>query len=95
MQLQVTGFKFFKGDVEGRHYDSTKVFLLMPLDESKGTAKGFATVELPFGDSTEFARLKDIPCPFFADVDIQMVSTGSGLKQQVVAVTPIKPSKAA
>lgn len=89
-QGKVTGMKMFNDTMEGKTYDFTKLFIESNLDESKGVAKGFATVEYEFGTSEEFHKMKHLPFPFVADLTIELVTTGKAQKQRVIAMKPVK-----
>lgn len=91
--VTVTGIKRFKGEVDGKNYDSFKVFIQVQLDESKGTAKGFATEEFNAGDSSEFDRWSHLPFPLEADATFQMVTSGKVTKMQIVNVKPRQIAK--
>lgn len=94
-EVVVTGIKRFKGEVDGKNYDSFKVFVQVALDESKGTAKGFATEEFNAGDSSEFDKWSHLAFPLKADATFQMVTSGKVTKMQIVSVMPRKFDKAA
>lgn len=87
---KVTGMKMFKDTVEGKAYDTTKLFIETDLDSSQGTALGYASSEYPFADSSEFMKLKHMTFPFMADITIELVTTGKMQKQRVVSIKPIK-----
>lgn len=92
MKAIVTGMKSSKGVLEnGQSYDSSKVYVQTRLDDSKGTAKGFATVEYNFGDSTMFDKYKHLPFPFEANVETEMVTSGRAMKTIITAIQPLKP----
>lgn len=86
--VTVTGIKSFKGEIEGKKFDSFKVFIQIQLDESKGTAKGFATEEFNAGMSEEFDKWKHLPFPLQATATFQMVTSGKVTKMQVTRVMP-------
>lgn len=94
-QVTVTGIKRFKGEVEGKNYDSFKLFVQVPLDDSKGTAKGYATEEFNAGDSTEYDKWKHLTFPLEADATYQMVTTGKMTKIQIADVKPRSIAKSA
>ena len=49
-KIKVLGMKSNKGSMDnGSTYDSTKVYVETPLDETRGNAKGFAVAEYTFG----------------------------------------------
>ena len=91
MKATVTGMKASKGQLEnGQGYDSTKVYVQTRLDDSKGTAKGFATVEYNFGDSTTYDKFKHLPFPFQAEIETEAVTSGRVMKTIVVSIVPLK-----
>lgn len=93
-QGKVTGIKMFNDEMEGKKYDFTKLFIESNLDESKGVAKGFATVEYEFGTSEEFQKMKHLSFPFIAELTIELVTTGKAQKQRVIAMKPVKAEPA-
>ncbi|WP_284407862.1 hypothetical protein, partial [Acidovorax sp. SUPP3434] len=75
--LHVVGMKASKGTLEnGNGYDSTKVYALIDLDASKGTAKGMSAAEFTLGTAAEFDAFKHLPFPFSAEADMEMVTNG-------------------
>lgn len=91
--LTITGMKAFKGEVEGTMYDNTKVFAMTDMDESKGNAKGFATVEYAFGKSDEYEKYKALAFPFKADCELEFVTNGKTQKMVLSSLKPISPAK--
>lgn len=89
--MTITGMKASKGEFEGTAYDSTKVYAMTDMDESKGNAKGFATVEYAFGKADEYEKFKHLTFPFKADVEMEFVTNG---KQQKMVLHSIKPTSA-
>ena len=92
--ITVVGMKSSKGEFEGKAFDSTKVYALIDLDISKGTAKGQAVAEYTFGDSTEFDKFKHLPFPFKAAADVEIVSNGKTQKTVVMGIKPVAQAKA-
>lgn len=88
-QLTITGMKSSKGEFEGTAYDSTKVYAMTDMDETKGNAKGFATVEYPFGKSDEFEKFKQLPYPFKADCEMEFVTSGKAQKMILLSIKPL------
>lgn len=89
--FQVLGAKGFKGNVEGTDYDSTKLYVVMPVSEKNGTEAGFNVSVLPFGKSDEFHKLKGLPFPVQAELDISMTTKGF----EVVGFKAVSQAKAA
>lgn len=92
-EVQVLGMKSSKGAMDnGQTYDSTKAYIVTPLDTSKGTAKGMAAGEYTIGTSEEFAKYEKLPFPFVAKADMEIVSNGKSAKTVVHSLVPAKAS---
>jgi hypothetical protein len=91
--LTITGMKASKGEFEGTSFDSTKVYAMTDMDESKGNAKGFATVEYGFAKADEFEKFKALKFPFQAECEMEFVTSGKAQKMMLHSVTPIAPAK--
>jgi hypothetical protein len=92
-QLTITGMKASKGEFEGTSYDSTKVYAMTDMDESKGNAKGFATIEYGFAKADEFDKYKGLAFPFKADCEMEFVTNGKSQKMVLLSVKPIASAK--
>lgn len=89
-RINVVGMKSSKGTLEnGTPYDSTKVYALVDLDASKGTAKGMASSEFNLGDSDEFLKFKHLPFPFEGDADMEIVTNGKTQKTVMHTLVPV------
>lgn len=88
-QLTITGMKASKGEYEGVGFDSTKVYAMTDMDETKGNAKGFATVEYVFNKSDEYEKFKHLSFPFKADCELDFVTNGKVQKMILVGIKPI------
>ena len=94
-KVNVMGMKSSKGTLEnGQGYDSTKVYVQTRLDDSKGTAKGFAIAEYNFGDSTTFDKYKHLPFPFLAEMETEVITSGRAMKTIVQSLQPLKMADA-
>lgn len=90
-EVQVLGMKSSKGEMDnGQKYDSTKAYIVTPLDTSKGTARGVAAGEFNIGTSDEFARYEKLPFPFTAKADMEIVSNGKTSKTVVHGLVAVK-----
>ena len=88
-KIQVIGMKASKGTLEnGNAYDSTKVYSLVDLDASKGTAKGMSAVEYNFGTSDEFKKFDQYPFPFVADAELEITTNGKTQKTVLLSLKP-------
>lgn len=74
--FQILGAKGFKGEVEGTNYDSTTLYVVMPVSERNGTEVGFNVSPMKFGKSDEFEKMKHLPFPIQAELDIAMTTKG-------------------
>lgn len=88
-EIEVVGLKSSKGEFEGTAYDTTKAYCLVAMDESKGNMRGMGIAEYTIGKSDEFAKFKDIPLPFRAVADFEIVTNGKTTKTVVHAVRPV------
>lgn len=87
-EMIIVGSKPSKGEMEGRSYDSTKIYIQTKFDSN---GRGFATTEYNWGNSTNFDKIKDLQYPFNAQVTLEMVTTGKTQRIIVTDVQPIKP----
>ena len=85
--------KASKGDFEGAVYDSTKVYAMTDMDETKGNAKGFATIEYGFAKADEFDKYKHLTFPFKADCELEFVTSGKAQKMILLSVKPVAAVK--
>lgn len=93
---RVTGMKKFKGDIDGRAFDSTTVFIETKLDDRNGFRRGSCTNDFSAGKSEVFDRLNGIALPADFEVEWDTVSNGSRTRQIIVDIRPHKtPSKSA
>lgn len=74
--FQVLGCKGFKGTVEGTSYDSTTLYVVMDVSEKNGTEAGFNVSNMKFGKESEFQKLKGLPFPIMAELDIELTTKG-------------------
>lgn len=92
-QLTVTGMKASKGEFEGTAFDSTKVYAMTDMDETKGNAKGYATVEYSFLKADEFDKYKHLTYPFKADCEMEFVTSGKAQKMILLSIKPVAAAK--
>ncbi len=97
-EVKVLGMKSSKGKMDnGVEFDSTKVFIETPLDDSRGNAKGFSVAEYSLGTADEFNKYKHLPFPFMGQAQIEIVVSGKNQKMVMTELRPLeiaKPSKA-
>lgn len=89
---RITGMKKFKGEIEGREFDSTTVFVETRMDERNGNRRGVCTMDFSAGSSSVYDRLAVIPLPAEFEVEWNTVSNGKRSQQIIVDIRPYKPS---
>lgn len=92
-QLKVVGIKSSKGEFEGVAYDSTKIFVEVPLDDSKGKARGVATTDYAIGNSEEFSKFESLPLPWIGLAEMEIITSGKAQKTVVRSIKPIESAK--
>lgn len=95
-KAKVVGLKANQGefkDDNGRSiaFDSTKVYVELKMNGE--TARGVATQEYKIGKSGLFDKYKDIPLPFFAEIDVEKVTTGREEREEVTGFRPLEGFK--
>lgn len=93
-EVIVTGMKASKGTLEnGTAYDSTKVYVEVAMDDSKGNAKGNAVAEYTMGTAAEFDKYKHLPFPFKGVADLEVLTNGKTSKTVMHTVKPVEQAK--
>lgn len=72
----------------GNAYDSTKIYVQMPMKSGADTA-GFSASEFNWGDSTNFAKVKDLKFPCQIDLTLEPQTNGKTVSLVVIDVKPI------
>lgn len=72
----VLGAKSFNGQVEGKNYDSTTLFVVLDVSERSGSSVGQNVVEMKFGKSDEFEKLKHLTFPVTAELTLALTTKG-------------------
>lgn len=93
-QVTVLGAKFFKGDLEGQKHDFTKLFVQMPVSENETDSYGscgFNVVEMKYGTSEEYPRIKSFSLPAVLDVTLRLTTKG----YEITGVKLPTPARAA
>ncbi|MFL9709352.1 hypothetical protein [Methylobacillus sp. Pita1] len=75
-KVTVLGARFFNDVVEGTKHDFTKIHVVMPVSTSAGSEVGFNAQTITFGTSTNFEKLKQLPYPVEAELDLEMTTKG-------------------
>lgn len=88
---RVTGMKKFKGDIEGKQFDSTTVFIETRMDDRNGSRRGHCTMDFNAGQSEVYDRLKEISLPGEFEIEWDTVTNGNTVQQIIVDMKPRKP----
>lgn len=92
---RITGMKKFKGEIDGRQFDTTTVFIDMKMDDRTGTRRGTSSIEFNAGTSAIYDRHNGVSLPAQFEVDWATLTNGSKSKQVIVGLEPIKPTASA
>lgn len=91
---RVTGMKKFKGEIEGKLFDSTSMFIETRMDDRQGNQRGHCTMSFKAGTSEVFDKLSSIPLPAEFEVDWATVTNGNRSQQIITGIRPHKPGQA-
>lgn len=87
---RVTGMKKFKGDIEGKSFDSTTVFVETRMDDRNGNRRGHCTMDFNAGISEVYDRLQAVNLPAEFEVEWDTVTNGNNVQQIIVDIRPHK-----
>lgn len=86
-QMKIVGAKFSKGTLDnGQHYDSTTLYVEVPLDDSKGNACGICTSEFKWGTSDNYKLIEAQKLPLTVNATLEIVTSGKLQKTQLVGI---------
>lgn len=88
-KAQMIGVKQFKGEVEGNSYDSCKIRLLMPVPPESDRECGFNVTEVPYGDSSNYHKFKDLHFPITVELDYELEARSGRMQMSLKAVRPL------
>lgn len=87
---RVTGMKKFKGDIDGKTFDSTTVFVETKLDDRKGNRRGHCTMDFNAGTSEVYDRAQVVELPAQFEIEWDTVTNGNNVQQIIVDMRPYK-----
>lgn len=87
---RVTGMRKFKGEIEGKSFDSTTVFVETRMDDRNGNRRGHCTMDFNAGTSEVYDRIQAIELPAQFEVEWDTVTNGNNVKQIIVDIRPHK-----
>ena len=85
----VTAFKASKGEMNGKPYDSTKVYVETGMQAGE-RSKGIVSTEYTWGLSDNYSKLEHLEPPFKAKATLQQVSNGRDSKTILIDLIPEK-----
>jgi len=85
--MKIVGAKCSKGVLDnGQAYDSTTLFIEVPLDDSKGNACGFCTSEFRWGTSENYKLVEAQKMPLTVNATLEIVTSGKMQKTQLIGI---------
>lgn len=86
-QIKILGAKFSKGQLDnGQHYDSTTLYIEVPLDASRGNACGICTDEFKWGTSDNFKLIQAQKLPLTVIGTLEVVSRAGKPQTQLIDI---------
>ena len=85
----VTAFKASQGEMEGRVFNSTKVYIETGMLAGE-RSKGIVSTEYNWGTSDNYSKIEHLDPPFKAQAVMQQVSNGSKSKVILIDLVPEK-----
>lgn len=92
-QAAIKGVSFFADKIDGDMINSGAVFIEEELDNSKGRAKGFRTVEYRCPDSELPKALIHNTFPVMCEVTFELTTSKRGQVVSVVSAVPVSSSR--
>ena len=88
--VRITGMKKFKGEIEGKQFDSTTMFIETRMDDRQGNQRGQCSMSFKAGNSEVYDKLSSIALPAEFEVDWDTVTNGNKSQQIIVNIRPHK-----
>ncbi|MEJ2899036.1 hypothetical protein [Acinetobacter sp. NS-4] len=85
----VTAFKSSKGEMNGKPYDSTKVYIETGMQAGE-RSKGIVSTEYTWGLSLNYDLIEKLELPFKAKATFKLVNNGRDSKTILVDLVPEK-----
>lgn len=85
----VTAFKASKGEMNGKPYDSTKVYIETQMLAGE-RSKGSISTEYTWGTASNYDSIEHLDPPFKAKAVMQQVSNGRDVKTILINLIPEK-----
>lgn len=91
MIARVLGIKRSKGVMNdtGKAYDSTTLYIEFPFPSDSQDARGAVTQPMKYGTSDNYEKFNNQKLPFMAELEIENVTNGRSISQQLVSVVPM------
>lgn len=87
--VTIVGVKKFKGDVEGNHFDNTKLRVLMSVPDNAPNETGFNVTEMAYGDSKNYDSIARMTFPFQAVLHFEMQLKSGRMVPAISKVEPV------
>ena len=91
----VVGAKKFKGEIDGRSFDTCKVRVLIQVPSESENEAGFNVSEFNYGKSSNYDGLKNFGFPFEADLQLEFELRSGNPQMTLKNLRPVeeKPIK--
>ena len=86
----VVGVKRFKGEVEGNHYDTCKVRVMMRVPPDSENECGFNVIDVRYGHSDRYESLARMNFPFDADLVFESVARNGRMENMLFEIKAVQ-----
>lgn len=84
----VLGARWFKGNVEGTDHDFTKLAVVMPMSDLRGTAVGNNALEMACGPSEVGPQFQGLDYPCEIELEVLVTTKGPEIKAYRIPQRP-------
>lgn len=89
-KAQLIGAKQFKGEVEGNHYDSCTIRLLMSVPTDSDRECGYNVTEMKYGNSNNYHKFSQLQFPVTVELDYELEARSGRMNMSLKAVRVLK-----
>lgn len=91
--VTIVGVKKFKGDIEGNHFDQTKLRVMMSVPDNALNETGFNVTEMIYGDSKNYDAIARMTFPFQAVLHFEMQLKSGRMLPAISKVEPVNKTE--
>lgn len=89
-RVVLLGAKQFNGPIDGKHFDTCKLRVMMPVEQSDREV-GFNMTEMQFGTSANYAQFSGLKFPVEADIYFEMTLKSGRMTTSISKVDTFAP----